>query len=100
MDLGENSARVSGSLHHVRGEAVRDSRMGEYTSFSVRQERSLEGGTIRRDFIMARVFDGALQEKVRSLLEGTTVRVEGEIRSSLGSGEIYLLAQRIEEVTE
>ena len=99
MHSGENSACVSGLIHHSRGETVRDSRMGEYTSFSIRQERTFEDGTVRRDFIVTRVFEAELQERIRSLLEGTGVRVEGEIRSSLGSGEIYLLAQKIDVLT-
>jgi hypothetical protein len=29
--------------------------------------------------------------------EGTPVRVEGDVRSSLGSGEMYVLVRKIEE---
>ncbi len=100
MNLTENSARVSGTLHHLRGEAVRDSRAGGYVGFSICQERILDDGTMRRDFIVARAFDGSLQEQLGAYAEGVRLMVEGEIRSSLGSGEIYLLAHRIESVEE
>ncbi|MBL3592345.1 MAG: OB-fold nucleic acid binding domain-containing protein [Synergistaceae bacterium] len=100
MNLTENSVRVTGELHHLKGEVTRGSRIGNYIGFSIRQERLLGDGSTRKDFILARAFDLPLQEQLRTFAEGSRLRVEGEIRSSLGSGEIYLLARKIEPLSD
>ncbi|ADE57938.1 MAG: DNA-binding protein [Aminobacterium colombiense] len=95
--LTENIVTVAGTLHHVQGNRVLQSRLGEYVTFSVKQETPWEDGSTRRDFLLMRAYDPELRLWILGRKEGTPVRVEGDVRSSLGSGEMYVLVRKIEE---
>jgi hypothetical protein len=54
---------------------------------------------IRHDFLLMRAFDSDIKEWLRDKEEGTPVRIEGKIRSSAGSGEMYVQVEKIEKIT-
>ena len=88
----ENSVTVSGRLHFIGTKKEH-----KYFPFSIRHENAWVDGTTRRDFLTARAFPAEIQEKLKGLEEGAPVRVEGVLRSSRGSGELYLAALKLEE---
>ncbi len=77
---------------------VAENRLGKYVSFAVRQETPWSDGSTRRDFLLMRAYHPELREWVLSREEGTPLRVEGDVRSSLGSGEMYVHVRKIEEI--
>lgn len=93
--LTENTVTVSGTLHliHVEPSAGKPKK---YVPFSVRQDTTGADGSVRKDFLLARIYDGQLQETFKDMNEGTPVRVLGDVRSSLGSGEMYINVKTIE----
>jgi hypothetical protein len=97
--LTENTVTVSGALHLIHGQMIRESKSGRYVHFSVRQETPANDGGTRRDFLLVRAFDPEIQAWVQEQAEGTTVRVIGAVRSSLGSGEMYIQAVRVEALS-
>ena len=94
--LTENTVTVSGALHLIHGQMIRESKSGRYVHFSVRQDTPTNDGGIRKDFLLVRSFDPGIQAWIQEQAEGTTVRVTGAVRSSLGSGEMYLRAEKVE----
>ena len=86
----ENSVTVSGLLHHL-GRKKDD----KHFAFSVRHENALNGSE-RKDFLNARAFLPEVQEKLKSLDENTPVKIKGSLRTSTGSGELYLAASEAE----
>lgn len=70
----------------------------KYLHFSVRQDTQKTDGSVRKDFLLARVYDPKLQESFKELEEGAKVLVRGDVRSSLGSGEMYINVQEIEKL--
>ena len=80
-----NTVTLTGLVHHLARK--KDSK---YFPFSVRHENTWADGTTRKDFLNARAFPADVQEKLASLPENTPVRVSGELRTSKGSGELYL----------
>ncbi len=80
-----NTVTLTGLVHHLAKK--KDS---AYFPFSVRHENAWTGGTTRKDFLNARAFPADIQEKLAALPENTPVRVRGELRTSKGSGELYL----------
>ncbi|MBQ4470130.1 MAG: hypothetical protein II917_08340 [Synergistaceae bacterium] len=86
-----NQVIVSGLLHHLKS----GTKNHDYFAFSVRHE---EDG--RKDFLNARAFDPALQEKLKSLQENSPIRVKGVLHSSIGSGELYLAVQELDSETD
>lgn len=85
---------VSGILHHIKKEKQSE----KYFLFAVKQETTKEDGSIRRDFLVSRVFVPEIAQQVRDMEEGTNVRVNGELRVSSGSGEMYIYARGVEKV--
>jgi len=81
--LTENIVTVSGTLHLVRVEPSAG-KPKKYMPFSVRQDTPGMDGSVRKDFLLARIYDGV------------PVRVQGDVRSSLGSGEMYINVTAIE----
>ena len=53
-------------------------------------------GTLRKDFLTVRAFVPEVQEQLKALAEGTPIKVNGVLRSSKGSGDLYLSAERLE----
>jgi hypothetical protein len=94
----ENAVTVSGTLHLIHGGPSNAGKPKKYLHFSVRQETPGTDGSVRKDFLLARVYDPRLQESFKELKEGAKVRVRGDVRSSLGSGEMYINVQEIEQL--
>lgn len=92
----QNEVQVTGQVHLIHGEMQKCNRMGDYLRFSIRQDRTNEDGSPRHDFLLIRAYDSKIQEMVGILEEKQWVRVRGEIRSSLGSGEMYILSTSLE----
>jgi hypothetical protein len=90
-----NAVTVSGLLHHIRTDRKKD----KYFPFSIKQETPWNDGSIRKDFLLSRAFQPDLQEEVKSLPEGTALRVLGFLRSSLGSGEMYIHVEEIQKIS-
>ncbi len=93
--LTENIVTVSGTLHLIRVEASAG-KPKKYMPFSVRQDTPGTDGSVRKDFLLARIYDPRIQEEMKDLKEGVPVRVQGDVRSSLGSGEMYINVTAIE----
>lgn len=87
----ENSVTVLGLLHFISARTQK-----KYFPFSVRHENLWTDGTTRRDFLTVRAFPDKLKEKLKDLEEGAPIEVTGVLRSSRGSGELYLAALNIE----
>ena len=80
-----NTAVITGLVHHLS-----QKKGSEYFPFSVRHENIWTDGTTRKDFLNARAFPANTQELLKSLPENSPIRVKGVLRSSKGSGELYL----------
>lgn len=91
----ENSVILSGLLHHLSRKKEH-----KYFPFSIRHENLWLDGTTRKDFLNARAFPADVQEKLKSLDENTPVKVKGVLRSSKGSGELYMAVSEVEALSE
>ena len=80
-----NTAVLTGLVHHLNNK-----KGSEYFSFSIRHENIWTDGTTRKDFLNARAFPADTQETLKALPENSPIRVKGVLRSSKGSGELYL----------
>ncbi|MDR1732472.1 MAG: DNA-binding protein [Synergistaceae bacterium] len=92
----ENSVRISGKVHFLRGQSEGESGTGKYVQFAIRQEHASEDGTTRRDFLIVRVYDESLRKLLLAKQEDDEVIVEGTLRSSRGSGVNYVRCASIE----
>ena len=90
----DNAVTVSGLLHHIRSEKKSD----KYFLFSIKQETPWDDGSVRKDFLVSRAFIPEIQEQVKALPEGTPLKVSGSLQSSLGSGEMYIYAHKVETI--
>ncbi len=90
-----NEVTLSGLVHHLNGK-----KSGKYFPFAVRHENLWSDGTTRKDFLNARAFPSDVQEKLSAMAENTPVKVKGVLRSSKGSGELYLAVLEVEELKE
>lgn len=91
----DNTVTLSGLLHHISRK-----KDNNYFPFSIRHENLWSDGTLRRDFLNARAFSLALQGKLKALDENAPIRITGELRSSNGSGELYLAVLNVEVLPE
>ena len=89
-----NNVTVSGLIHHL------SKKKQSYFPFSIRHENLWLDGSIRKDFLTARAFSKDLQEKLSHLEENTPVNVKGILRSSKGSGELFLDVSEVETLPE
>jgi hypothetical protein len=96
MTQSINVVRLEGTLHFLKGEQVGENRCGRYFRFSVRHESTDYRGNERHDYILARAYDPELQDRLRQCGEGDRILLEGSVRSSVGSGEMYVLAEKLE----
>lgn len=96
MQVLENLVKVTGKLHMVHGEKVQANRLGRYVRFSVRQDTPWDDGSTRHDFLIMRAYKPELQELVLKQSEGAAVKIEGQVRSSVGSGEMYIFVENVE----
>ncbi|MBN1332295.1 MAG: DNA-binding protein [Synergistales bacterium] len=94
----ENYVKVAGLLHFIKGHMEDQNQLGKYVHFSVRQDTQCSDGRVRHDFLVMRAYDGDIKEWIKDQQEGAPVRVEGEVKSSLGSGEMYILVKKIESL--
>lgn len=94
----ENNVKVAGLLHHIKGHMEDENQLGHYVNFSLRQDTPREDGRVRHDFLKMRAYETDIQEWVKGQEEGTPIRVEGEAKSSLGSGEMYILVKQVEKL--
>ena len=90
-----NSVKISGLLHHLTRK-----KDDKHFAFSIRHENLWTDGTTRKDFLSARAFSDDVCEKLKSLDENTPILIEGVLRSSKGSGELYLAAEKAEILPE
>ena len=90
-----NTVTISGLIHHLSRK--KDSK---YFPFSIRHENLWTDGTTRKDFLNARAFREDLREKLSGLSENTPVCVKGVLRSSKGSGELFLDVTEAETLPE
>ena len=90
-----NEVTLSGLLHHLNRKKDHT-----YFPFSVRHENLWTDGTIRKDFLSARAFPAEVQEKLGTMEENTPIRVKGVLRTSKGSGELYLAVLEVEALNE
>ena len=86
----ENRVKISGLVHFTGRKKEQ-----KYFPFSVRHENLWTDGTTRKDFLDVRAFKQDLQEKLKDLDENSPVEISGILRSSKGSGELYLDAEEI-----
>ncbi len=91
-----NKVELVGVLHFVKGKQHDENRGGRYYRFSLRQDSVDVQGNPRCDYIVVRAFDQELKDWVQQQEEGSLVRLVGEIRSSVGSGTMYVLAGSLE----
>ncbi|GHS95570.1 hypothetical protein AGMMS50276_11720 [Synergistales bacterium] len=91
----ENSVKISGKVHFLKGKSEGETGTGKYTQFSIRQDSSFNGET-RRDFLVVRLYEETLREKLLAKSEGDDVTVEGSLRSSRGSGINYVRCEVIQ----
>ena len=92
----ENSVRVSGQVHLLKGQTEGESGAGKYVQFAVRQDNQDPDGSPRRDFLLVRVYDSELREALGKKQSGDPVTVEGTLRSSRGSGVNYIRCASIQ----
>ena len=90
-----NSVSTSGLIHHLSKK-----KNSSYFPFSIRQETSWTDGSARKDFLNARAFRDDLRELLAGLDEGTPILVKGFLRSSKGSGELFLDVTEAETLPE
>lgn len=88
---------VSGAIHLPKGDMLGRNRHGTYVKFALKQMATGYDGVERPSFLPVRVFEQALQELFRAKGHGDAVRVTGTLRSSTGSGEMFILAESIED---
>ncbi|HCL78891.1 MAG TPA: DNA-binding protein [Synergistaceae bacterium] len=91
----ENTVTVSGTLHLIQSDGSEAARK-KYLPLSVRQETPGTDGSVRKDFLLARIYDPQVQVLLKELREGVRIRVRGDVRSSLGSGEMYINVLNLE----
>lgn len=89
-----NSVTISGLIHHL------SRKKQSYFPFSIRHENLWSDGTTRKDFLSARAFAQDLKEILSSLSENTPVLVKGILRSSKGSGELFLDVTEVQVLDE
>ena len=92
-----NTVELVGVLHFVKGKQYDENRGGRYYRFSLRQDSVDVRGNSRCDYIVVRAFDQELKDWIQQQQEGTLIRLTGEIRSSVGSGAMYVLATTLEQ---
>ena len=90
-----NSVTITGLVHHLaQKKDTKD------FHFSIRHESTWTDGLSRKDFLNARAFSPEVQETVKALEENSPVRIKGILRSSKGSGELYLAVLEAEPLRE
>lgn len=94
----ENSVKIAGLLHLIKGHMEDENQLGHYVNFSLRQDTPCDDGRVRHDFLRMRTYDPEIKKWIVCQEEGTPIKVEGEAKSSLGSGEMYILVDKVEKL--
>lgn len=94
----ENTVTLCGMVHLPQGDMEDGNQLGRYLRFSVKLTVKGYDGIDRTNFLPVRVFDPALQSWLRTKKEGDGIRLKGSVRSSLGSGEMYVHAESMEDM--
>lgn len=97
MDV--NEVKISGYLHFLSGESIKENRCGRYFQCSIRRDFIDINGEPRHDYLLLRTYDPRIEEILCSLEDGAPIYVEGEARSSLGSGKMYILIKNVEPLS-
>lgn len=100
MERLVNDVYLSGVLHFLKGESCGENRLGKYLEFSLKREYRDMDGSDRIDFLRMRAFDPEISQWIEKQEENTPVWVAGELRSSLGSGRIYVLVKKIQVLNQ
>lgn len=95
-----NDVYLSGSIHFLKGESYGENRLGRYFEFSLKRQYEDNDGCDRVDYLRMRAFDPAIQDWLTKQEEGAAVWIAGELRSSLGSGRVYVLVTKIQPLTQ
>ena len=95
-----NDVYLSGVIHFLKGDSYGESRLGKYLEFSLKRQYNDSDGCDRIDFLRMRVFDPEIQAWIEKQEEGAAVWISGEIRSSLGSGRIYVMVNKIQALNQ
>lgn len=97
--MGEhiNTVTLVGVLHFIKGAQIKENSGGRYLRFSLRLDSVDKAGIPRHDFILIRAFEPEAQAWVKAQEEGTLIRLQGSVRASVGSGEMYVLAESLEK---
>ena len=90
-----NTITISGLIHHLSRK-----KNSSYFPFSLRHENLWTDGTTRKDFLNARAFRDDLREKLSGMAENAPVMLTGVLRSSKGSGELFIDVTEAESLPE
>ena len=71
-----------------------------FIPFSIRHENLWTDGTVRKDFLTVRAFVPEVEKQLKELDEGAAIKVEGVLRASRGSGDMYFSAERLEVLSQ
>lgn len=96
MEKLVNDVYLSGVLHFIKGDSCGENRLGRYSEFSLKREYRDMDGSNRTDFLRMRVFDPEIIQWLDNQKENTPIWVAGELRSSLGSGRIYVMVKKVQ----
>ncbi len=91
----KNNVVITGRVHFL-GSSKKNN--NKYFPFALRHENTWLDGSTRKDFLNVRVFPDELQEKIKSFNEDDFIEVKGTLRSSRGSGELYLAALELSKI--
>ena len=90
----ENSVRVSGQVHLLKGRTEGETGTGKYVQFAVRQDNQDPDGSPRRDFLVVRVYDDALRELLNGKQAGDPWLWRGRCAPPGGAASITSAASR------
>ncbi|EFC90330.1 MULTISPECIES: hypothetical protein [Dethiosulfovibrio] len=100
MERLVNDIYLSGVLHFVKGDTRGENRLGSYFEFSLKREYRDMDGSDRVDYLRMRAFDPEIIRWLEAQEENTPIWVAGELRSSLGSGRIYVLVKKVQVLNQ
>ena len=90
-----NSVTITGLIHHLAKK-----KDNKYFPFSIRHDNIWSDSTERKDFLNARAFSEETQNILKALPENAPVRAKGILRTSKGSGELYLAVTEAEVLNQ
>lgn len=90
-----NSVIITGLVHHLAKK-----KESKFFPFSIRHDNIWSDCSERKDFLNARAFHPETQEILKALPENAPIRAKGILRTSKGSGELYLDVTEAEVLNE